>query len=181
MTFNGSWGCMPYAPPEDWHSARKVVSMLQQVASGGGNLLLNIGPEPDGSVPAEAVARLAPVGRWLARYGEAVYGKVDATQGRFDWCPLGSWTRKGNSAYFWCSRWPGRELVLGGFRTRLRKAVLLANHKPLRFRQEGERLVLQGLPARNPDRLTLTSVIRLDFEAEPVQKLGAGCVLIEEI
>ena len=95
MTFNGSWGYMPYAPAEDWRSVRKVLDMLRQVTSGGGNLLLNIGPAPDGSVPPEATERLVPVGKWLAKYGDAVYGTVDRTDGCFEWGPLGQWTRKG--------------------------------------------------------------------------------------
>ena len=87
MTFNGSWGYMPDRARSDWHSARSVVDMLQQVTAGGGNLLLNIGPAPDGSVPRLAEQRLRPVGQWLARHGEAVYGRVDrAYDGSTGWC-----------------------------------------------------------------------------------------------
>ena len=51
MTFNGSWGYMPYAPAEDWRRTREVLEMVRTAAAGQGNLLLNIGPKPDGSVP----------------------------------------------------------------------------------------------------------------------------------
>ena len=57
MTFNGSWGYMPISP--DWRSSREVVEMLRTATAGQGNLLLNIGPAPDGSVPPEAVTRLS--------------------------------------------------------------------------------------------------------------------------
>jgi alpha-L-fucosidase len=178
MTFNGSWGYMPYAPPEDWHSSRKVVDMLRQVSAGGGNLLLNIGPAPDGSVPPEATERLRPVGKWLARYGEAVYGPVDRTDGCFEWGPLGQWTRKGRVGYLWCSRWPGKEIVLGGFRSKLKEARLLPDGEPLSFVQTADQLKLQGLPSRAPDRLTGTTVIRCEFTSVPRQQLGAGYVLL---
>ena len=76
MTFNGiSWGyvdssqAIPYS-----YNAQRIIKMLNTVTSGGGNLLLNIGPMPDGSVPAEAVEPLTTVGKWLAENGKAVYG-----------------------------------------------------------------------------------------------------------
>jgi len=177
MTFNGSWGYMPYAPAEDWHSARSVLGMLHKVTAGGGNLLLNIGPAPDGSVPVEAVKRLRPVGRWLARYGEAVYGQVDRAEG-FEWCPLGVWTRKGNVGYFWSGRWPGSEIALGGFTSKLKRASLLGSRRAIKFSQQGNRLVLRGLPRKNPDRIAQMAVIKMEFASRPQQKLGAGCVIL---
>ena len=177
MTFNGSWGYMPYAPPEDWHTVRKVLSMVREVAAGCGNLLLNIGPAPDGSVPPEAAERLIPVGKWLAKNGEAVYGKVDRVEG-VEWSPLGSGTRRGNTLYFWCSRWPGSEIVLGGFRTKLKKASFLVGGKNIRFTQKGEQLKLKGLPKANPDKIAGIIVIKLEFASKPIQKLGAGCVVL---
>ncbi|MEW6756210.1 MAG: alpha-L-fucosidase [Candidatus Latescibacterota bacterium] len=178
MTFNGSWGYMPHAPAEDWHSTRKVIDMLRQVTSGGGNLLLNIGPAPDGSVPPEATERLLPVGRWLAKYGEAVYGQVDRTAGCFEWGPLGQWTRRGRVGYLWVSRWPGRQITLGGFKTKLRKAELLPGGKPIEFEQTRQQLKLKGLPASNPDKIAQTCVIRMEFAAKPRQELGAGYVVL---
>ena len=178
MTFNGSWGYMPYAPAEDWHSVREVLSMLQQVTAGEGNLLLNIGPAPDGSIPSEAIERLVPVGKWLARNGEAVYGKVDRIQGCFELNPLGWWTRKGRTAYFWCSRWPGKEITFGGFRSRLRKATLLVSGKSVRFEQKGNRMTLKSLPKNSPDHIANITVIKLDFASIPRQALGWGYVLI---
>jgi len=178
MTFNGSWGYMPYAPAEDWRSVREVLGMLQQVTAGGGNLLLNIGPAPDGSVPPEAVERLVPVGKWLAKNGEAVYGKVDRTGNHFEWTVLGWWTLKGKTGYFWCTRWPGREIAFGGFETKLKKASFLTTGKPIRFEQKGNRLILKGLPQENPDRVAGVTVIKMDFASAPKQRLGAGYVLI---
>ncbi|MFH1569348.1 MAG: alpha-L-fucosidase [Gemmatimonadota bacterium] len=178
MTFNGSWGYMPYALPEDWHSSRDVLLMVQQVTSGGGNLLLNIGPAPDGSVPPEATERLVPVGKWLAKYGDAcVYGDVDRAQMEF--MPLGRWTRKGRTLYFWCSRWPGEEITFGGFRSKLARAKLararlLPTGKRLRVWQQGEQIKLSGMPKKNPDPIASIAVIEMEFASQPRQILGAG-------
>ena len=177
MTFNGAWGWQP-TPPEDWHSVRSVLKMLRQVSGEGGNLLLNIGPKPDGSVPEEAEERLSAVGKWITKNSEAVYGKQDRVTGRFEWMPTGAWTLKGNTAYYWCSRWPGRKLAIGGIKGTLKKASLLMNGKPVALKQEKDRIILSGLPAKSPDKVAGVTVIKLEFAAKPRQVLGAGCVVL---
>jgi alpha-L-fucosidase len=176
MTFNRSWGWQP-TPPEDWRSVREVLDLLRTCAAGGGNLLLNIGPKPDGSVPPEATERLRKVGRWLDKYGEVVYGKVDRVAD-MEWIATGNWSRKGKTLYFWCSRWPGRQLAIGGLTTKLRRVRLLPDGKPLRFAQTDNRLVVKGLPASCPDNIAGVAVLEMCFNEVPAQKLGAGCVLL---
>jgi alpha-L-fucosidase len=178
MTFNGAWGYMPISP--DWRPPREVLSMLQSAAAGQGNLLLNIGPAPDGSVPPEATERLTDVGAWIDKNGEAIYGQVDrAGRERVEWLPLGRWTIRGNNAYFWCTRWPGREMVLGGLRTKVNAASFLADGTPITFEQSEDRLVLKNLPYHDPDPVTGVTVIKLECDGPLVQKLGAGCVVLD--
>ena len=63
MTLNDSWG---FDRTDDaWKTPKTIVDNLATVALGGGNYLLNIGPEPDGSVPPESIACLEAVGKWL--------------------------------------------------------------------------------------------------------------------
>ncbi|PKO23978.1 MAG: alpha-L-fucosidase [Chloroflexi bacterium HGW-Chloroflexi-1] len=176
MTFNGSWGYMPSAI--DWRPVREVISMLRVAAAGQGNLLLNIGPQPDGSVPEEAYARLNPVGQWIEQNGEALYGQVERADGRMEWMLTGQWTIKGNTAYYWCDRWPGGELAIGGLQTNVLKASLLATGAPLAFEQTENRLVLKGLPETNPDQIAGVAVIKLECASAPRQVLGAGCVVL---
>ena len=176
MTFNGSWGYMPCAI--DWRSAREILDMLRTAAGGGGNLLLNIGPAPDGSVPQEAIGPLTTIGKWTAKNGEALYGKVDRVDGRMEGMPTGQWSTKGRTAYFWCSRWPGGELVIGGLRTKVRRASFLATGKRIALEQQGQRLILKRLPGSNPDRIAGVCVIKLECKSRPRQVLGAGCVVV---
>jgi alpha-L-fucosidase len=177
MTFNGSWGYMPISP--DWRSTREVIELLRKAAAGKGNLLLNIGPAPDGSVPPEAVERLTEVGKWIGTYGEALYGQVDRADIHLTLGMLtGSWTLKGTTAYYWCSRWPGSELAIGGLDTKVRKASVLATGESLKFDQTDNRLVLKGLPAQNPDKIAGVSVIKLEFDEIPHQELDEAYVKI---
>jgi alpha-L-fucosidase len=177
MTFNGAWGYMPISP--DWRSTREVLDMVRTAAAGQGNLLLNIGPTPDGSVPPEATERLTAVGEWVAQNGEALYGHMDrADRGRVEWLPTGTWTIKGNTAYFWCTRWPGCELVIGGLTVKVKAASFLASGQPITFEQSENRLVLKNLPYHDPDPIAGVTVIKLECDGPPSQKLGAGCVVL---
>jgi len=152
MTFNGAWGYNPYTLDEDWLSERKVLEMLYSASSEQGNLLLNIGPKPDGSVPKQAYPRLEKVGMFLKENGEAVYGEMDRKE-NLDWNPLGWWTVKGQTAYFWCKHWPGRTFTFGGFTSKLKKASFLASGEQIAFCQTEKRLVLQNLPEQQPGQV----------------------------
>jgi alpha-L-fucosidase len=173
MTFNESWGYTPI--DTNYKSAWQVVSMLRTVAAGGGNLLLNIGPTPDGGVPPICKRELLKVGRWMHEYGPTVYDASDPMQQ--EWIITGAFTRKGNTAYYHVNRWPGKELAIGGLRNKVLGAKLV-NGQKLRFTQTEDRLVLRGLPAEAPN--SLATVIELAVEGTPCQELGAGHVLIED-
>ena len=165
MTFNhASWGYMPSAT-EEAHSTRDILQMLNTACAGGGNLLLNIGPAPDGSVPEEAVDPLTTVGKWLKKNGDAVYGALDRAPSGASAC--GNLSQKGKKVYFWCRFWSGTEFGLGGFKTRLESARFLTSGKEIDFEQKGNRIMLKNLPAKSPDKLTGVTVIELDFAQPP--------------
>ena len=171
MTFNHtSWGYMPSAAP-DSHSARDIIKMLNTACAGTGNLLLNIGPAPDGSVPPEAIGPLKTVGKWLAENGRAVYGKLDRAPGGASAC--GGFSRRGKKVYFWCRCWPGNQMGLGGFKTRLKSARFLTTGKRIEFEQTGHRILLKKMPVRSPDKLAGVTVIELEFAAAPRHKRRA--------
>lgn len=71
MTLNNTWGYNKN--DNNWKSASEVISMLVQCASGGGNLLLNIGPKGDGSLPEGSSKVLSEVGIWIDKFGESIY------------------------------------------------------------------------------------------------------------
>ena len=165
MTFNGaSWGYMPSAAMDSWTS-RDILKMLNTASGNRGNLLLNIGPAPDGSIPPETVEPLKDVGKWLDKNGQAVYGKTERTGYAGTAC--GSYSRKGNTVYLWCRYWPGTSMQIGGFRTKLKSARLLVGGKPIKFEQDGPRITLKGMPRTSPDKVCGVTVIALQFAAKP--------------
>jgi alpha-L-fucosidase len=171
MTFNGlSWGYVDSEQARPYsYNAHGILRMLQRVTASGGNLLLNIGPRPDGSVPKEAREPLSQVGQWLQAHGEAVYGNKEAALSLVHHALNGVCTATLDQSvlYLWNWVWPAdRELTLGGLLTPLRRASLLADGTDIPFRQGGHRVTLGPLPARAPDPLNVT-VIKLEFPEPP--------------
>ena len=159
MMTNDSWG---YAarPSNDWISVRDILRMLRSVACAGGNLLLNVGPKADGSLPREAAPLLLTAGKWLASSGEAVYGRMDRRPEPLNDC----WTHKGRHGYFWLTAcYPREGFAIGAVERRVRSVTLLPGCRDLRFRQEGSRLIVEDLPARNPDRIAQMPVLKVEF------------------
>jgi len=109
LTINGSWAFNAY--DLSWKPASKLVRELCDIVSRGGNLLLNIGPDQDGGVPAECVRRLQELGRWLQVNGEAIYG---TEAGAFASSDSLCFTRKGDTHYAIALKWPGETLLLPG-------------------------------------------------------------------
>ena len=167
MTFNHtSWGYMPSAAPEA-HTPREILQMLNTACGGAGNLLLNIGPSPEGNVPAEAVTPLKTVGQWLKRNGEAVYGRLDRANYIGMSTATGRFSLKGKKLYFWCRNWPGRELTIGGFQTKLKSARFLVGGKRIVFEQKDNRIILKNMPVNSPDKLAGFTIIVLEFTRKP--------------
>jgi alpha-L-fucosidase len=170
MTFNDlSWGYVDAAQAAPYsYNAQRILRMLSTCAGGGGNLLLNIGPLPDGSVPPEAVEPLTTVGKWLAKNGRAAYGKVDRF--REGWgvgSGVCSMSKKKNTVYLWNWIWPrDGELIVGGFTTKLVSAKLLAGGAALEFTQEKYRVILKNLPKDPQDKIAGVAVIALEFAGE---------------
>jgi alpha-L-fucosidase len=171
----------------DWRSNREVIGMLATCTAFNGNLLLNIGPKPDGSVPAEATERLTAIGKWTQRHGEALYGKVTSAYGVQNecWLPFSgihpAWSFKdgGRTAFLWSKQWFGDpEVAIGGIRTKVKRITNLTTGKVLPFTQVRERLILRGLPKTCPDKVAGVTIFKFECAGKFRQELGGGCVLL---
>jgi alpha-L-fucosidase len=176
MTFNDSWGYTPI--DTTYKSAWTVVNMLRQVAAGGGNLLLNIGPSPEGDVPAPCEDALIQVGNWLQKHDPAVYDATDAWISRnpnpqWGWTGqiIGDFTLRGNTIYFHVNRWPGSTVAIGAIENKVLSARVF-NGPEVEFSQAGGRILLTGLPEQAPD--PLATVIELVVEGTPTHSRGIG-------
>lgn len=94
QTMNGMWGYK--VADQNYKSVEELVQLLVKAVSMNSNLLMNVGPQPDGNLPATAVERLAGMGKWMGIYGDSVYGATASGLPVQDW---GVTTRKGNTIY----------------------------------------------------------------------------------
>lgn len=94
QTMNGMWGYK--VADQNYKSSDELIRLLIRAAAKGSNLLLNIGPQPNGELPQAALERLKDMGQWMRRYGETIYG---TTQGPIDEQPWGVSTAKDNVIY----------------------------------------------------------------------------------
>ncbi|MEN6506620.1 MAG: alpha-L-fucosidase [Planctomycetaceae bacterium] len=170
MTFNGTWAWHP-TPKSKYYTPRGILDLLATVCNMGGNVLLNSGPEPySGQIRDIEVERLATVGKWLKVNGEAVYGTNERAEalGQLT-VPTGAkWTKHGTTGYLWLFKWPGKSTItIDKVHTKLLKCSLLTTKKPLKFTQEGEKIVISGLPKGCPDKICQCAVIKMEFAAYP--------------
>ena len=151
----------------DVYSSRtECVEMLVDLVSKGGNLLLDIGPDADGTIPLIMVDRLLAMGRWLETNGEAIYG---TTRGALQGLPWGRSTTKGNTLYLHVFDWPeGDVLHVPGLSTEVRSVRYLGDRqgdRQLDFvprAHAGLDIRLEGL---HPDEHV--SVLRLELAGPP--------------
>ena len=94
QTMNGMWGYK--VTDQNYKSVDDLIRLLVTTSGKGANLLLNIGPQPNGQLPAMAIDRLKGIGEWTSRYGETIYG---TRAGAIDPQEWGVTTRKGNTTY----------------------------------------------------------------------------------
>jgi alpha-L-fucosidase len=183
MTMNETWGYKSYA--NNWKSTETMIRNLVDIASKGGNYLLNVGPKADGTIPAESIERLKQIGEWMKVNGESIYDTKASPFGLFAW---GRCTRKdpgsGNNnkntiLYFSVFEWPkDGKLSIPGLTNEIKSAKLLANGENLKTDTGKEGLVIT-VPGKAID--TIATVIKVEVKGKvdngvaiPKDKMKAG-------
>ena len=156
MTMNDTWGFKSY--DTNWKSAETIVRNLVDIASKGGNYLLNVGPTAEGEIPAASVERLAAVGKWMSVNGEAVYGTTASPFAEA--LPFGRVTKKGSRLYVEVFEWPSSgTITLPSWGATPTKAWLLASKAAVPVKASASGVTLT-LPSQAPD--AIASVIAIE-------------------
>ena len=154
MTINDTWAYNK----NDTHfkSSKELIRDLVNVASKGGNLLLDVGPTPEGTIQPEFVERLQAVGKWLSVYGDSIYG---TTYGPLQNLPYGKTTAKDHTVYVHVFDWPGDGvLTVPGLPGRVARVSLVGDKHKLRWRQNEEKLEIQVPPAAPDENDTVVQI-----------------------
>jgi alpha-L-fucosidase len=170
MTMNDTWGYKSY--DHNWKSTETLIRNLVDIASKGGNYLLNVGPTSEGLIPEPSVERLKEIGKWMKVNGEAIYA---TTASPFKRLPWGRCTKKlhddGATLYLHVFDYPkDGKLLVPGLKNKVATAYLLAdsNKKPLRTEAINEGIVV-NVPAPAPDPICSVVVLQVkgSLEIEP--------------
>lgn len=129
QTMNGMWGYKII--DQNYKSAETLIRYLVSASGKGANLLLNIGPQPNGELPAASLERLKALGEWTERYGETIYGTTAGDVPVQDW---GVTTRKGESLYVHIFDHKDKELLLP-ITCRVKEAYVYDTKKTLKTKR----------------------------------------------
>ncbi len=159
LTMNDSWGFN--ITDRRYKSVPELIRYLVKAAGRDANLLLNIGPRPDGTIPPEAEERLRELGRWLTTYGGSIYGTRRGPISPRDW---GVTTERGDTVFVHVLDWPDRVLALPTLGARVVGARMFATGERVEVRQSETGVVLtlpagrQTSGAEDPDRVVVLTL-----------------------
>ena len=166
MTMNDHWGYNRH--DSNWKSCKDLVQNLADIASKGGNFLLNIGPTSEGEFPGPSIERLRVLGQWMKVNRESIYGTTASPFRQLMW---GRCTQKpiedGTRLYLHVFQWPlDGLLTVPGILNLPKTAFLLSdtNKSPLRVSRKEDALAIR-VPRVAPD--SINSVVVLEVAGKP--------------
>ena len=153
---------------DSYSSAEELIKLLISTVAAGGNLLLDIGPAADGTIPVIMQQRLMEMGNWLKNNGEAIYGtrafirSVNDETINPETNKTIFFTKKNSDLYVICTEWPRSNINLKGLKNSANTRIqLLGSARPVNSRSSGSSLVIIP-PILNPDDYQPAYVFRLN-------------------
>ncbi len=133
-TFNDSWGYQP----NDHHfkDIRQIVRMFVECISKGGNMLISVGPDPEGTIPPEVEAQMKALGRWTHQYEEAIY-EPEKGIGTEYFAGGTTLSADKQTLYLFVYDKPHRQVMMNGIRNNIRRVTALKNGRELSWSVTG--------------------------------------------
>jgi alpha-L-fucosidase len=156
-----------WKPNDKMKSFSECIRTLVTCATGGGNLLFNVGPMPTGEIEPRQVERLKEMGAWLGKYGDSIYGTQGGPYRNGRW---GGSTRKGKTVWLHVFEWNGDTLRLPALPAKVVGIKSLTGGKPS-FQQTASGL---DVTVAKSDQDPVNTVIELTLDQALPAKLALG-------
>lgn len=147
LTINGSWGFN--LMDQNHKSPEQLVHMLVKAAGRNANLLLNVGPMPNGEIQPEHKASLKVMGDWMDGNGETIYGTRKGIVAPEDW---GVSTQKGKKLYLHILDWDKDVLLVQPFKQKVQSVVFFKDKSKVSYRLDNYGLLLE-IPKSKKDEV----------------------------
>ncbi|MFC1763468.1 alpha-L-fucosidase [Planctomycetota bacterium] len=169
MTMNDTWGYKSY--DQNWKSTEMLLRNLVDIASKGGNYLLNVGPTGEGEFPQPSIDRLKAIGQWMKIYGGSIYETTASPFASLTW---GRCTKKtyinGATLYLHIFDWPADgKLLVPGLKNEVLHAYLMADLEKLETSSDESGVTVQ-LPAKALDPIDTVVVLKVSGELDIQQE-----------
>ena len=176
VTVNDSWGYQK--KDNNFKTVRQCIRMLVECAGMGGNLLLDVGPKSDGTIPEEQASVLEGMGKWAEKHAEAIYGTVAGLPHGHAYGPT-TLSKSGETLYLFLFDRPYDSVAIKGIRNKINRVSVVGTGQDLTHKKMGG-APWAGLPGvlwidvpesvLDPD----TTVLKIEFEAPLDLYSGAG-------
>lgn len=160
MTMNANWGYNSH--DDNWKSTEDLLRNLCDIASKGGNFLLNVGPTSSGEFTPESVERLREIGQWMKVNGESIHGTTASPFSTLPWGRCTSRIRDDETTlYLQVFDWPadGR-LIVPGLGNSIRDARILGQSGSLPVARTGADVAI-SVPVSAPDSICTVVALRI--------------------
>lgn len=163
MTLCSQWA---WKPNDKLKSLDEVIEIVVQTVTGDGNLLLNVGPTPKGTIEPRQADRLRELGAWLKKYGESIYG---TRGGPYMNGPWGGATCKGKTVYLHLLNWDGKAMRFKALPATVNKATVQTGGR-VKVTQSPDGLVLacETSGQNQTDTIVKLELDRDAFQIEPI-------------
>jgi len=170
MTMNDTWGFKTY--DDHWKTSKTLIRNLVDIASKGGNYLLNIGPKSTGEIPEPIVERLKDMGAWMKANSEAIYGTTASPFRKLPWgrCTTKEMADGNTTLYLSVFDWPTNgKLLVPGLKNEALSAKLLANGTALKVKKGADGLsITVPSAALNEDATVIKLVVKGKPDVETI-------------
>lgn len=176
MTMNDSWGYQPN--DRNYKSVNQLIRILVDCMSMGGNLLLDIGPKPDGTIPEEQIAILKGMGRWTKKHATAIYGtRAGIPFGHFN--GYTALSKDKTILYLYIDHKPNGPLLIKGLKNKVQRSWVVGNGTKLTTTVVGKQywsdvpgLLYIDLPESVQDKEVTVIAVQLEGEVDLYREKG---------